>query len=64
MNENLVGSTLSELYHRNLPHKILFTESADILPAFNDTNAYSADASLGLVAARLQAAGRKLRYHR
>jgi hypothetical protein len=49
VNENLVGSTLAEFYHRNLPHKIVFTESADILPAFNQTNDYSADASLGLV---------------
>jgi len=37
----LVGSTISEAYHRNLPHKILFTETANILPAFNVPNDYS-----------------------
>ena len=46
---NLVGSTFAELYHRTLPYKIIFTESADILPAFNQTNDYSADASVGFV---------------
>jgi len=48
-NENLIGSTISELYHRNLPKGIVFTESADALPAFNDSNAYSADATAGIV---------------
>ncbi len=48
-NQNLIGSTISELYHRNLPWKVLFNESADVLPAFNNTNAYSADATAGLV---------------
>lgn len=47
--QDLIGSTISELYHRNLPYKLLFTESADILPAFNNSNAYSADANVGLV---------------
>ncbi len=37
----LFGSTLSEAYRRNLPHKILLTETANILPAFNNGNAYS-----------------------
>ena len=37
----LVGSTISEAYRRNLPHKMLFTETANILPAFNNGNAYS-----------------------
>jgi len=46
---NLIGSTISELYHRNLPWKIVFTEAADILPAYNDTNDYSADATVGFV---------------
>jgi hypothetical protein len=45
--QNLIGSTISELYHCSLPWKILFTENADILPAYNNTNAYSADASVG-----------------
>ena len=47
--QNLIGSTISELYHRNLPFKVLLTESADILPAFNNTNAYSADGTVGFV---------------
>lgn len=37
----LVGSTISEAYHRNLPHKMLFTETANILPAFNNATDYS-----------------------
>lgn len=47
--QNLIGSTISELYHRNLPYKLILTESADILPAFNNSNAYSADATVGFV---------------
>jgi hypothetical protein len=47
--QNLIGSTISELYHRNLPWKILFTENADVLPAYNNSNAYSADATVGFV---------------
>jgi hypothetical protein len=46
--ENLIGSTLSELYHRNLPHGIVFTENADALPAFNNVNAFSADINAAL----------------
>ena len=38
---NLIGSTIFEGYHRNLPRKMIFTESANILPAFNDASAYS-----------------------
>jgi hypothetical protein len=41
----LIGSTFSEAYHRNLPHKILFTETANILPAFNAPNDYSYNVS-------------------
>jgi hypothetical protein len=48
-NANLIGSTFSELYHRNLPYKIMFNESADVLPAYNETNDYSADATVGFV---------------
>ena len=47
--QNLIGSTISELYHRDLPYKVIFTESADVLPAFNNSNAYSADATVGFV---------------
>lgn len=46
--QNLIGSTFGEAYHRNLPGKIVFTESASILPAFNNPDAYSAIAAAGL----------------
>ena len=48
-NQNLIGSTISEIYHRNLPKGIVFNESADALPAFNNSNAYSGDATAGIV---------------
>lgn len=47
-NRNLVGSTIAEAYRRTLPRKMIFTESASVLPAWNDTNAYSANVSAGL----------------
>ena len=47
--QDLIGSTISELYHRSLYKGIVFTESADALPAFNNSNAYSADATTALV---------------
>ena len=43
---NLIGSTLSEAYHRNLPRKIVLSQTANILPAFNNSKAYSANASV------------------
>jgi hypothetical protein len=46
--QNLIGSTFGEAYHRNLPGKIVFTESASVLPAFNNPEAYSAIAAAGL----------------
>ncbi len=46
---NLIGTTFFEGYSRNLPRKMLFTESANILPAWNDTNAYSANLNAALV---------------
>jgi hypothetical protein len=48
-NQDLVGSTLSEAYHRALPRKLLFTESASYLPAWNNSSAYSASFTAGLV---------------
>jgi hypothetical protein len=45
---NIIGSTIFESYRRNLPKKLVFTETATILPAFNDTNAYSANATATL----------------
>jgi hypothetical protein len=47
-NKNLVGSSFTELYHRNLPAKIIFTESGTFIPAWNDFNAYSAIFEAGL----------------
>jgi Protein of unknown function, DUF481 len=47
-NLNLIGSTISEAYHRNLPRKLLFSESLNVLPAFNTPKAYSANGSVGL----------------
>jgi hypothetical protein len=47
-NQNLIGATFGEAYNRKLPGKILFTESATILPAFNNMDAYSAVAAAGL----------------
>jgi hypothetical protein len=47
-NQNLIGSTISEAYHRNLPRKLVFTESASILPAFNEVKAYSANVTAAL----------------
>jgi hypothetical protein len=46
--QNLIGSTLSEAYHRNLPRKLVFTESLSALPAWNNTRDYSANGSVGL----------------
>jgi len=47
-NQNLIGATVSESYTRKLPRSIVFTETADALPAFNNANAYSANATAGV----------------
>ncbi len=47
-NQNLIGTTFGEAYRRSLPGKILFTQSASVLPAFNNPEAYSAIAAAGL----------------
>jgi hypothetical protein len=47
-NQNLIGATFAENYTRHLPGKLIFTETADILPAFNNSNAYSANLTAGL----------------
>jgi Protein of unknown function, DUF481 len=46
--KDLVGSSFTELYHRSLPAKIIFTESGTFIPAWNDFNAYSAIFAAGL----------------
>ncbi len=40
---DIIGSTIFEAYRRNLPRKIVFTQTANILPAFNNASAYSAN---------------------
>jgi hypothetical protein len=47
-NQNLIGATLAESYRRNLPGKLLLTESGSVLPAFNNPNAYSATGNINL----------------
>ena len=49
-NQNLIGSTFAENYRRNLPRKLVLTETASIIPAWNNTNAYSANAQVVLAA--------------
>jgi len=48
MNTEIIGSTFQENYRRNLPMKVVVTEWANILPAWNDFVAYSANAYLGV----------------
>ncbi|HXE06460.1 MAG TPA: DUF481 domain-containing protein [Acidobacteriaceae bacterium] len=45
---DIIGSTISELYHRNLPRKLLFTEAFSALPAWNEFHAFSANGSVSL----------------
>jgi len=44
-NVNLVGSTISETYHRALPKKFVLSEFANFIPAFNIASDYSANVS-------------------
>jgi hypothetical protein len=44
-NANLIGSTISETYHRTLPKKLALSEFANIIPSFNIANDYSANVS-------------------
>jgi hypothetical protein len=48
VSENLIGSTFTEAYHRDLPAKLVFTESGSYIQSWNDFKAYSAVASTGL----------------
>jgi hypothetical protein len=48
VSDNLIGSTFAELYHRNLPAKIVFTESGSYIAAWNDFSDYSAIGAAGL----------------
>ena len=47
-NLDIVGSIFQENYRRTLPHKIALTQWANVLPAWNDLVAYSANAYVGL----------------
>jgi hypothetical protein len=46
---NIIGTTIFEGYHRTLPRKVLFTETANIMPAWSDSRAYSANVTASLV---------------
>ena len=46
--QDLVGSTFSEAYRRTLPRKFVFTETGNVLPAWNNSSAYSANAGVAL----------------
>jgi hypothetical protein len=48
-NPNLIGTIFGEAYHRNLPHTIVFTESGNFTPAWNEPSDYSAMATAALV---------------
>jgi len=50
-NKSLVGSVFNETYHRNLPAGIKFDEQLTLVPAWNNTNAYSANAGAGITMA-------------
>jgi hypothetical protein len=47
--QNLVGSTVSEAFHRTLPRKLTFNQSVNVMPAWNNSDAYSANALVALV---------------
>ena len=45
---NIIGSTFTETYLRNLPKKLVFNEFGSISPAWNQLNDYSAHANASL----------------
>jgi hypothetical protein len=47
-NQNLVGSTLGEVYTHKLQHGIIFNEQISFTPAWNNPNAYFGSGSAGL----------------
>jgi hypothetical protein len=49
VNQSLIGSTFAEIYTRKLAHGILFNEQIAATPAWNNTNAYSATGTAGLI---------------
>ena len=46
---DLIGSIFAENYRRSLPRKIVFTQVADYIPSWNNSQAYSAMFGVGLV---------------
>ena len=47
-NTSLIGSSFTEQYRRNLPDKIIFTESGTFIPSWNDLSIYSAIFAAGV----------------
>lgn len=46
--QNLIGSTFGENYRRILPYKVALTQFLTLIPSWNNTNAYSANAGVAL----------------
>jgi hypothetical protein len=46
--KNLIGADFGDVYMLKLPHGMVFNETAVITPAFNNTNAYSAEGTANL----------------
>jgi hypothetical protein len=47
--KDLIGADIGDLYMLKLPKGMIFNQAATITPAFNESNAYSAVASAGLL---------------
>jgi hypothetical protein len=47
--KNLIGANFGDTYMLKLPKGLIFNQGAVITPAFNDSNAYSATATAGLL---------------
>jgi hypothetical protein len=47
--KNLIGMDFGDTYMLKLPHSLVFNQGATITPAFNQTNAYSAVATVALL---------------
>ena len=47
--KNLIGANFGDTYMIKLPHGLVFNQGAVITPAFNQTNAWSATATAGLL---------------
>jgi hypothetical protein len=47
--KNLIGANFGDTYMLKLPHGLVFNQGAVITPAFNQSNAYSAVATAGLL---------------